>query len=200
MPSLTLAAMAAMSGGAAAAAYGGAAGSAGAIGSQALGAAVPGFMHTGLTTGDWGKAAQSGAISAAASGLGGIYGPQLNSALGIGTKGVLGGLGSGLIGGGVNLAANAALGNKPNWQGALANLAVVLGGSYMGNLSSELVGGGDLGKFVGSTAKGLTGGALQSVLSGNGIDGTNLGLKTVQGAMSGLGNIYAPKDQQQRNT
>ena len=89
MPTLTMAALGAMTGGAAAsmmapaAAVGGTAGGLGLGGSMVAGAAsaIPSAMRTGLNTGDWGKALGGVGMGAVSGGLGNAISPTIQSGL-----------------------------------------------------------------------------------------------------------------------
>ena len=158
MSGVTMAALGAMTGGAGNA-LGGLAG-------QAVGAALPTTMQTGLSTGDWGKALINGGTSALGSYLGGTYGKDLNSLFGISSTGPLKGLGSSLINAGTSAAGRAALGQPINGQNILSNIISNLGSSYIGNAAGEAVGDGVLGEIAKNVTGGISKETLKSLLQG----------------------------------
>jgi len=182
MPTLTMAALGAMTGGAGYASMGGATGGAGALAGQAIGAAIPTTMQTGLTTGDWGNALKSGALSGAGSFLGGAYGKGLGEAMNLSGQ-TAANVGKGLIGAGTNLAGNALMGRNMDWAGALGAAAGNIGGSYLGDLASNSI-GGTLGEAAGGGIKALSKGLSGSLAAGKGLDLRDIATRTALGAVT----------------
>jgi hypothetical protein len=194
MPALTMAALGAMSGGAGYAAMGGAAAGTSALAGQALGAAIPSTMHTGLTTGDWGNALKTGAISGAGSFLGGAYGKGLGEAMNLSGQ-TAANVGKGLIGAGTNLAGNALMGRNIDWAGALGAAAGNIGGSYLGDLASNSI-GGTLGEATGGGIKALSKGLSGSLAAGKGLDLRDIATRTALGvATPTLGSLFSDSNQ-----
>jgi hypothetical protein len=188
MPALTMASLGAMFGGAGYASMGGATGGAGALSGQAIGAAIPTTMQTGLTTGDWGKALESGGISALSGGLAGAYGGDLANALGMGGK-VGEGLAKGLISSAVNTTGNALLGNKIDTKNILANTISNIAAPYLGELTKNAIGGTG-GDILGGAIGGFSGNALKNILTGKSLD-IGTALDTFAGATGGLGKLFS---------
>ena len=182
MPALTMAALGAMTGGAGYASMGGAAGGTGALAGQAVGAAIPSTMQTGLTTGDWGNALKTGLISGAGSFLGGAYGKGLGEAMNLSGK-TAALVGKGLIGAGTNLAGNALMGRNMDWAGALGSAVGNIGGSYLGDLASNAI-GGTLGEAAGGGVGALSKGLSSSLFAGKGLDLRDIATRTALGAVT----------------
>jgi hypothetical protein len=180
MPAITMAALAAMTGGAGAAmmapegAAAGAALTGGQIAGQAIGSAIPGTLRTGFTTGDWGNALGQGVLSAAGSGLAGLYGPDLAKLSGMNPT-----LAKGIISSGVNVAGKLAQGKDPDWIGTIGNL----GAGYLGNM---------VGSNYGQIAGGLTKGSLSGLVSAlrNGSKSTDAAKRAVVGGITNLASLF----------
>jgi len=183
MPAITMAALGAMFGGAGALAGGGSGTVGGAVG-QGIGSAIPSTIQTGTTTGDWGKALGTGAVSALGGGLAGMYGGDLSKLMNMSPSAA-----QGLIKAGVGLAGNGLMGKEINWKDALANATSGTLAPIMGNFAGEAV-GGDLGKVVGGAATKFTGSALNNILKGKDLD-IGTALSTLQGAAGGLGGLFS---------
>jgi hypothetical protein len=75
-----------------------------------------------------------------------------------------------------------------------------IGGSYLGGLANEGVGGGNLGRAVGGGVKSLASNLASSVFSGNGINLQDLATKTAIGAAAPtLGGIFGNTNEQKNN-
>lgn len=187
MPAITMTALGAMFGGAGALAGGGAGTTGGAIG-QGIGSAIPSTIQTGATTGDWGKALSTGGINALSGGLGGAYGGDLAKALGL--SGQVGtNVAKGLISGTVNTLGKSALGGNMDYKGALTNTLSNLAAPYLGDLTSNAIGGTG-GDILGGAVGGFSGSALKNILQGKSLD-IGTALSTLQGATGGLGKLFS---------
>lgn len=185
MPALTMTALGGMFG--AAGGLIGGAGMGGTVGSS-IGAAIPSTLQTGFSSGDWGKALETGGLAALGGGLAGMYGGDLGSSLGL--SGKLGtSVGKGLISGAVNTAGNALLGNKLDYGTALANTLSTVAGPYLGDLTKNAVGGSG-GDILGGAVGGFSGNALKNILQGKSLD-IGTALSTLQGATGGLGKLFS---------
>jgi len=191
MPAITMAALGAMTGGAGAAIGGGAGTLGGAIGSG-IGSALPGTVATGLSTGDWGKALGTGAVSALGGGLAGMYGGDLSKLMNMSPSAA-----QGLIKAGVGLAGNGLMGKEVNWTDALANATSGALAPIMGNFAGEAV-GGDLGNVVGGAATKFTGSALNNILKGKDLD-IGTAISTLQGAAGGLGGLFSTTNEDKQS-
>lgn len=168
--------------------FGGAGGLIGGSIGQGVGSAIPAMIGTGASTGDWGKALESGGLAALGGGLGGAYGTDLGNALGLSGK-LASGVGSGLISSAVNTAGNALLGNKVNAQNAIANTLASVASPYLGDLAKNTI-GGSAGDIFGGAVGGFSGNALKNILQGKSLD-INTALSTLSGATGGLSKLFS---------
>lgn len=148
-------------------------------------------MSSGLNGGNWGKAIGQGALSYAGSELGNLYGGDVGGALNL-SGDMAKSVGSSLIGGGVGLAGNAILGNKTDWRSALANVLGSAAGGAVGDFAGNSL--GDLTNVATGAVKGLTSGTVSHLFSPKNTSGDDIAMRTATGAISGLGNLFAPAD------